>query len=123
LTTRRWLPVNIDLKCSQEILFMYDKGITTVKIFGKDYPIASDQNPEYIQRLAEFVDKKMNEIAEGGDSLSTARVAVLACLNIADDLMRTKNEKDRFIRLIEGRITKVAKMVEEKITNLQEGVA
>ena len=123
MTTGRWLPVNIDLSCSQEILFMYDKGITTVKIFGKDYPISSDQNPEYIQFLAEFVDKKMNEIAEGGDSLSTARLAVLACLNIADDLMRTKNEKERFIRLIEGRITKVAKMVEERIANLQEGVA
>lgn len=102
---------------------MYDKGITTVKIFGKDYPIASDQNPEYIQHLAEFVDHKMNEIVESGESLSTARVAVLACLNVADDLMRTKNEKDRFIRLMEGRITKVAKMVEDKISNLQEGVA
>ena len=102
---------------------MFDKGITTVKIFGKDYPIASDQNPEYIQRLAEFVDKKMNEIAESGDSLSTSRVAVLACLNIADELMRTKNEKDRYIHLMDGRITKIAKMVEEKITNLQEGVA
>jgi cell division protein ZapA len=119
----RWLPVNIDLRCSQEILFMNDRGITTVKIFGKDYPIASDQNPEYIEKLAEFVDCKMNEIAEGGDSLSTSRVAVLACLNIADELMRTKSEKDRFIRLIEGRIAKAAKMVEDKISSLQEGVA
>lgn len=102
---------------------MFDKSITTVKIFGRDYPIASDQNPEYIKRLAEFVDKKMNEMAQEGDSLSTSRIAVLACLNIADELMRTKNEKDKFIRLIDGRITKVAKMVEEKIANLQESVA
>lgn len=123
MTTGRWLPVNIDLSCSQEILFMFDKSITIVKIFGRDYPISSDQNPEYIKRLAEFVDKKMNEMAEGGDPLSTSRVAVLACLNIADELMRTKNEKDKFIRLMDGRITKVAKMVEEKIASLQEGVA
>lgn len=102
---------------------MYDRGITTVRIFGKDYPIASDQNPEYVQRLAEFVDRKMNEIANGGDSLTSSRVAVLACLNIADDLMRTKNEKDRFIRLMEGRIAKVARMVEEKISLLQKGAA
>ena len=102
---------------------MYDRGITTVRIFGKDYPIASDQNPEYVQRLAEFVDRKMNEIANGGDSLTSSRVAVLACLNIADDLMRTKNEKDRFVRLMEGRITKVARMVEEKISVLQKGAA
>ena len=102
---------------------MYDRGITTVSIFGKDYPIASDQNPEYVQRLAEFVDRKMNEIANGGDSLTSSRVAVLACLNIADDLMRTKNEKDQFIRLMEGRIAKVSRMVEEKISVLQKGAA
>jgi len=102
---------------------MYDRGITTVKIFGKDYPIASDQNPEYVRRLADFVDRKMNEIADGGESFSTARVAILACLNIADDLMRTRNDKDQFIRLMQGRIDKAAKMVEEKISVLQEGVA
>ena len=102
---------------------MYDRGITTVKIFGREYPIASDQNPEYVQKLAEFVDRRMTEIADGGESLSTARVAVLACLNIADDLMRTKNEKDRFVRLMEGRISKVAKMVEDRISGLEKGAA
>ncbi len=102
---------------------MYDRSITTVSIFGKDYPIASDQNPEYIQRLADFVDRKMSDISNGGESLSTAKVAVLACLNIADDLMRMKNEKDRLIHLIEGRIAKVTRMVEEKLSDRQEGAA
>ncbi len=123
MTLCRWPPVEIDSRCSQEILFMYDRGITTVKIFGKDYPIASDQNPEYVRRLADFVDRRMNEIADGGESLSSARVAILACLNIADDLMRTRNDKDQFIRLMQGRIDKAARMVEEKISGLQQGVA
>lgn len=101
---------------------MYDRGVTTVTIFGKDYPIASDQNPEYVQRLADYVDRRMNEIANDGESFSTARVAILACLNIADELMRTKTEKDQFIHLMEGRIDKVTRMVEEKITGLQEGI-
>lgn len=94
---------------------MYEKGVITVQIFGREYPIASDQNREYIQRLAEYVDGKMNEIAASGDTLASAKVAVQACLNIADDLMRAKNEKEQLIRTIHGRISTIAKTIEDRL--------
>ena len=94
---------------------MYQQGITTVQIFGKEYPIVSDQNPEYIRRLADFVDGEMNKIAAETESAPVGRIAVLACLNIADDLIRAKDEKEKFIRIVEGRISNVIKMVEKKL--------
>ncbi len=94
---------------------MYDRGITTVRIFGKEYPIASDQNPEYVRTLAAFVDEKMNEVSGGADTATATRVAVLAALNIADEYMRLRNEKEKFISLVEGRVSKAIKMVEEKL--------
>jgi cell division protein ZapA len=94
---------------------VYDRGITTVRIFGKEYPIASDQNPEYVRMLAAYVDEKMNEVSGGSDTATATRVAVLAALNIADEYMRLKNERDKFIGLVEGRVSKVVKMVEEKL--------
>jgi cell division protein ZapA len=94
---------------------VYDRGITTVRIYGKEYPIASDQNPEYVRLLAEYVDEKMNEVGGGSETATLARVAVLAALNIADEYMRLKNEKEKFIGLVEGRVSKVIKMVEEKL--------
>jgi cell division protein ZapA len=94
---------------------MYENGVTTVQIFGKDYPVASDQNREYVHRLAEYVDRKMNEIAAAGDALASGKIAVQACLNIADDLMRMKNEKEQFIRTIQGRISSVAKLIEDRL--------
>lgn len=94
---------------------MYDRGITTVRIFGKEYPIASDQNPEYVRMLAAFVDEKMNEVSGGADTSTATRVAVLAALNIADEYMRLRNEKEKFISLVEGRVSKAIKMVEEKL--------
>ena len=95
---------------------MYDRGITTVQIFGKEYPISSDQNPEYIQKLADYVDKKMNEIASETETLASGRIAILACLNIADDLMRLKKEKEQLIRIIEERIANITKMIEKKLS-------
>jgi cell division protein ZapA len=92
-----------------------DRGITTVRIFGKEYPIASDQNPEYVRMLAAYVDEKMAEVSGGSETATASRVAVLAALNIADEYMRLKNEKEKFISLVEGRVSKVIKMVEEKL--------
>lgn len=94
---------------------MYEKGVTTVQILGKDYPIASDQNREYVQKLAEYVDRKMSEIAHQGEALSSGKIAVQACLNIADELMRTKNEREQLIRSIQGRISAIAKMIEDRL--------
>jgi len=94
---------------------MYEKGVITVQIFGREYPIASDQNREYIQKLADYVDRKMNEIAASGEALASGKVAVQACLNIADDLMRAKNDKEQLVRTIHGRISTIAKMIEERL--------
>jgi len=94
---------------------VYDRAITTVQIFGKEYPIASDQNPEYIRQLAAYVDEKMTEAAGGSKTATSARAAVLAALTIADEYMRLRNEKEQFVDLVEGRVSKVIKMVEERL--------
>lgn len=96
---------------------MCEKSVITVQIFGKEYPIASDQNREYIEKLANYVDTKMNQISAGGDALALGKIAVQACLNVADDLMRVKNEKEQLIRTIQGRISSIAKMIEDRLEN------
>jgi len=65
--------------------------------------------------LAAYVDEKMNEVAGGSETATSSRVAVLAALTIADEYMRLKNEKEKFMGLVEGRVSKVIKMVEEKL--------
>lgn len=94
---------------------MYEKSVITVQIFGKEYPIASDQNREYVQKLAEYVDKKMNEISAGGEAFALGKIAVQACLNIADDLMRARNEKERLVRVLQSRIGNIAKIIEDRL--------
>ena len=67
---------------------MSDLQSVTVEIFGQKYPIRSTLDPEYIRRLATYVDSKIRvagDSAPGGDPV---RLAVLAALNIADELFR-----------------------------------
>ena len=42
-------------------------------------------DPEYILRLAEYVDSKMRAVAAATNTIDTVRLAVLAALNIADE--------------------------------------
>lgn len=63
-----------------------------VEIFGQRFIIKSDEDNAYILKLAEYVDKKMNEV-NGKLQLSTPRkVAVLAALNITHELFSMKRE-------------------------------
>jgi cell division protein ZapA len=57
----------------------------TVDIYDQTYRLRG-QDPAYIQHLAEVVDTKMRAVAAQGKSVDSLRVAVLAALNITDEL-------------------------------------
>ena len=59
-----------------------------VEIHGQRYPIRSGLDPEYVARLASYVDEKMRVAAESTPTGDSLRLAVLAALNIADELFR-----------------------------------
>jgi cell division protein ZapA len=61
---------------------------TTVSIYDQTYHLTG-QDPAHIQRLAELVDTKMRAVAAQGRTVDSLRVAVLAALNLADDLAQT----------------------------------
>ena len=58
---------------------------TTVSIYDQTYHLSGD-DPGYIQKLANIVDGKMRLVASHGRTVDSLRVAVLAALNIADEL-------------------------------------
>lgn len=64
-----------------------------VEIFDQAYNLRGS-DPEYILKLAEYVDGKMRAVAAATNTIDTVRLAVLAALNIADEyhLLRKKQE-------------------------------
>ena len=71
---------------------MADSGrVVPVDIHGQRYPIRSGLDPEYVARLATYVDEKMRTAAESTPTGDSLRLAVLAALNIADELFRCRD--------------------------------
>ena len=65
----------------------------TVNIYDQTYHL-SGQNAEHITQLAECVDAKMRAVAAQGRTVDSLRVAVLAALNLADELSRAAGQPD-----------------------------
>ena len=72
-----------------------------VNIYGKDYTVVGDQNPEHIARVAAHVDSKMKETAEAAPAAPLSAVAVLSAMNIADELFEVKERTQEMLRLNE----------------------
>jgi cell division protein ZapA len=63
-----------------------EPGAVVVEIYDQVYQLRGVET-EYIERLAAMVDGKMRAVSAHGATVDSLRVAVLAALNIADELM------------------------------------
>ena len=66
------------------------KNLVQVQIFGHSYTIRGEADREYILEVANYVDRKMREITEKLPVASLSKVAILASLNIADELFKER---------------------------------
>jgi len=83
-----------------------------VKVFGSEYNVRADRDGEYVLKVAELVDKKMREISDQYQQASTARTAVLACMNLVDEsLQRTAAEREWICRRVGVLIEKLGSIV------------
>jgi len=67
-----------------------DVRTTSVMILGREYKIRTNESEEFVHAVAVFVDDMMNRISGKMMSGTTSQVAVLAALNIAEELFRER---------------------------------
>jgi len=88
-----------------------------VNIFGEDYPLRSlgSTDAEYMVRVADYVDRSMRKIADRSPNLSTSKVAILAALNITDELFAERRETERKLSTFQGRAETLAAWLDERL--------
>lgn len=70
---------------------MADGKTIEVSILGRSYKVAcEDGERDALMQAVEYLDTKMGEIKKGGKVNGTDRIAVMAALNIAHELLSTK---------------------------------
>lgn len=96
-----------------------DKSIITVNILGSEYTIKGAGKPEYIISLANYLNNKMLEIQEALGLKDEKKIAILAAINITDELfelrkkisedMVPKEQLQTIRNKVEGMITSIDK--------------
>jgi cell division protein ZapA len=68
------------------------KSRLTLRVYGEDYPLKSSADEDYLRSLGDYVDAAMRRVAGSQSKLGTGRIAVLAAIQIADELFRLRQE-------------------------------
>lgn len=85
----------------KELVSVSAKNKVEVRIGGMDYILVGQETDEYIQRVALYIDKKMNEITRANNKLSTTMSAVLTAVNVADDFFKAREKIDVLTKELE----------------------
>jgi len=83
-----------------------------VEIYDQAYNLRGT-DPEYINKLAEYVDGKMRAVASQTATVDSLRLAVLAALNIADEYQVLKRKYDSISGELNKRTTNLADALDE----------
>lgn len=81
---------------------------TQVQIFGQVYTLRTRDDAERVRQVAARVDQKMNEVADRGAGADSYRVAVLAALELADELVRAEDD----VRGLRTRVSQTSRRIE-----------
>jgi cell division protein ZapA len=96
------------------------RNVVKVNIFGTEYPIKGDSDADYVQDVASYVNNKMIEIEKSLTAKSLIKVAILAALNIADELYKERGEKIRLLSALEEKSHSLNEKIGRIILDLEE---
>ena len=69
------------------------RNVVQVQICGHSYTIKGEADQAYILGVAAYVDQKMREVMDKLPVASPSKVAILASLNIADELFKERTQR------------------------------
>ena len=97
-----------------------DKNILKVNIFGTEYPLRVSANIEYVQRIADYVDLKMREVQAAKPNRPIHQIAILAALNIADELLQQREVAKKKLTSYEDRVKEISQKLDVSIKEILE---
>lgn len=104
---------------------MSPKNNTKVLIGGNVYTLSGNESEEYIQRIALYLNKKMDSLKESnnGQLMNTRLLNVLLAINIADDFFKERDQNESYMQkdmvnteLMDSLKSQVAEAEKDRIT-------
>jgi cell division protein ZapA len=89
------------------------KNSYNITILGQELSVLSDSEDDQVTEVVQFLNKKVDEILHSGNGLKTLNVAILAALNISEELIKLKGINRELCDQLENRAEKLIQLIEE----------
>ena len=87
-----------------------------ISIFGQEYSVKAPADPDYIKKIAEYLDDKMREIQSGfSTTQSSTRIAILAGMNITDELFTARKSDESDSTEVEEKISSLIELIDDSL--------
>ena len=104
---------------------MLEKKDIIIEVLGQKYTIKTSADKNYINKVADHVNQTMEELKATGMDSNTQqlRIAILACMNIADELFQQKenqNVENQLIDKIKSKTISLKEYVDHQISSFEK---
>jgi cell division protein ZapA len=90
------------------------KRTVTVEVAGLKFQLKTDADEAYVKSLARFVTDKVEEVRASSRTIATHNIALLAAMNIADDLFRHRRVTKEFRQRIRDKSRRVLEILDKE---------
>jgi len=89
------------------------KNSYNITILGQELSVISDSEDQQVAEVVQYLNKKVDEILRSGNGMKTLNVAILAALNISEELVKLKGVNKELCDQLENRAEKLIQLIEE----------
>jgi cell division protein ZapA len=86
----------------------------TVEILGNEYVLRSEAGEERVRQVAELLNQRLEEVMAANRTSSTLSAAVLAALNITNELLQLRDQQEKLFQEIEAKTERLLLLIEEQ---------
>jgi len=87
-------------------------GLVPVEILGQRFPVRSTLDDRYVQDLANYVDERMRAAEDATPGADALRVALVAALNLADEVFRARGHGDNLLGSLAERADRIEQLLD-----------
>lgn len=87
-----------------------------VSILNQKFVLKSDADERYVQKVADYLNKKLHDIMNNSKSVSTLNVALLAALNVTDDFFRIREKNKESHVSLEQKLKELVTFIDGQIS-------
>ena len=93
-----------------------DNNTVQISIYGQEYSVKAPADAEYIKKVVAYLDEKMIEVQSGfSTTQSSTRIAILAAMNITDELFTSKRDQDSGEGEIDEKISTLIELIDDSL--------